>query len=112
MNAEQKEPPAEQKFQEKKLTNAIRDWVSANKKIFWKYEVSCFYRSYVIRITNRSEPAQPNIMVVSHKRLLNEQMTQELCDAITNAEINMQMMDPYIDVQVDMIDEAVTAVVI
>lgn len=70
---------------EKKLLNTIIDWVAANKRIFWKYEVSCFYKTYKLSVNNLPNPAVEDIRVISENRLLNDDQKKKLCSIIKKA---------------------------
>jgi hypothetical protein len=69
----------------KKVSGAIKEWVGANKKVFWKYEVTSFYRSYVISVANLPAPTHDDIRVLSNNRLLTETQKNQLCRAIKKA---------------------------
>jgi hypothetical protein len=99
-------------LEKKKLLKIIRDWAGKNKKLFWKYEVSCFYKTYTIRITNLPQPSTENITVSSINRLLNNKQKKQLCDAIINAAVKAEMFDSYTDVQIDFADGTVIAEII
>ena len=66
-----------------KLSKTIGDWVEKNKKVFWKYEVSCFYKTYSMRITNLPAPSAEDISPITINRLLSEQQKKQLCGAIS-----------------------------
>jgi len=70
---------------EKKVSGAIKEWVGANKKVFWKYEVSSYYKSYTISVANLPAPAHGDIKVLSNNRLLTETQKNQLCRAIKKA---------------------------
>lgn len=70
---------------EKTLSNTIKEWVGANKKVFWKYEVSSYYKSYTISVANLPKPSEEDIKVLSNNRLLNAAQKKQLCSAITKA---------------------------
>lgn len=70
---------------EKKLLNSIIDWVGANKKVFWKYEVSCFYKTYKLSVANLPNPSVEDIRVISENRLLNNDQKKKLCTSIKKA---------------------------
>jgi hypothetical protein len=97
----------------KRLSKIIRDWTEKNKRVFWKYEVSSFYKSYKIRVANLPAPSTENIIVSSHNRLLNHQQKTQLCNAIQKACVNVQVLsNSCIDVQIDYVNDAVIAEVI
>jgi hypothetical protein len=97
----------------KKLSDIIRDWTEKNKRVFWKYEVSSFYKSYKIRVANLPGPSTENILVSSNNRLLNHQQKTQLCNAIEKACVNAEVLgDSCIDVQIDYVNDAVIAEVI
>jgi hypothetical protein len=98
----------------KKLAKIIGDWADRNKRIFWKYEVSCFYKTYVVRITNLPKPSTEDIMLSSNNRLLTgqqilvHQQKTQLCDAITKACVKAQALhDSSVNVQIDYKDGVV-----
>lgn len=70
---------------EKKLLNTIVDWVGANKRVFWKYEVSCFYKTYKLSVANLPNPSVEDIRVISENRLLNNDQKKKLCTIIKKA---------------------------
>lgn len=95
-----------------KLVKVIREWVEKNKKIFWKYEVSSFYKTYVIKIVNLPEPSVKDISL-SINRLLDEQHKQQLCDCIIKSCGKSGILsDTSIDIQIDYADGAVITGVI
>jgi len=100
-------------LEKKRLSKIIRDWAGENKKTFWKYEVSCFYKTYIIRIAHLPNPSTDDIMVSSNNRLLNKQQKTQLCNAIKKACAKSELLnDSCIDVQIDYVSDAVTAEVI
>lgn len=103
-----------QKLSEKKrFSNIVKDWAGKNKKVFWKYEVSCFYQSYVIKVANLSDPSLINITVSKNNRLLNDQQKIQLCNAIEKAGVKTDILSASsIEVQIDYVDGAVIAEVI
>jgi len=72
-------------LEKKKLSQIVSDWVTNNKKVFWKYEVSSYYKTYMIKITNLPEPSVDDIILSADKRLLSIQQKKQLSDAITKA---------------------------
>ena len=114
ISPEQKSPGSEQELLEKKyLANIIREWVAKNKKVFWKYEVSSFYKSYVIKVANLPHPSSTNITVSKNNRLLNDQQKTQLCIAIEKARVKADVLSgSNIDVQIDYKNGAVIAEVI
>lgn len=70
---------------EKKLLTSIIDWVGANKRVFWKYEVSCFYKTYKLSVANLPNPEVEDIRVISENRLLNDDQKKKLCSIIKKA---------------------------
>ena len=70
---------------ENKLLDIITEWVIANKKFFWKYEVSSFYETYKISIYNLPAPSNDDIMLKSYKLFLNNDQKTQLCNKIINA---------------------------
>lgn len=100
----------QQLSERKKLSKIVRDWADKNKKVFWKYEVSSFYKSYVIRVANLPMPAAEDIIVSSNNRLLNNQQKMQLCTAIEKACVKADILsDSSIDVHIDYVDGAVVA---
>ena len=77
MNTSKREP-----LDKRRLLRAIKTWVSDNKKVFWKYEVSCFYKTYFLQVANLPKPAQEDIVLPSNNRLLNNRQKKQLCDVI------------------------------
>ncbi len=68
-----------------KLLKIIRDWVAENREAFWKYEGSCYYKTYIVKVTNLPEPSAEDIMISSYNQLLDSRQITELCDAIKTA---------------------------
>lgn len=100
-------------MERKKIIKVINDWAGKNKKVFWKYEVSCFYKTYIIRVTNLPEPSEKDIMLSSNNRLLNDQQRKQLCDAITKVCAKAEVMNnSSIDVQIDYENGAVIAEIV
>jgi hypothetical protein len=98
---------------EKKLLNIIKDWAVKNKKIFWKYEVSSFYKSYVIKVGNLPDPSAENVTVSANNRLLNLQQKTDLSSAIKKAYTTTETLKiSSIDVRIDYEDGAVIAEVV
>lgn len=97
---------------EKKLPDVIRDWVEENRKVFWKYEVSCFHKTYKISIGNFPNPTKDDIFVSPNNGSLSKEKTQ-LCNAIKKACIkNEASVYSRIDVKVDYADGSVVATVV
>ena len=95
-------------LEKNKLAKIIRDWVGNHKKIFWKYEVSCFYKTYTIRIANLPEPSAQDITVSSINRMLTVQQKKQLSDIIIKAGIKTDLIrDQYFDLQIDYVDGTV-----
>jgi hypothetical protein len=100
-------------LENKKLVKIIRDWAGKNKKIFWKYELSCFYKTYIIRIANLPNPSTEDIVLSSNNRLLNNQQKTQLSDAIIKACVKAQVLsDSHVEVQIDYVDGAVVAEIV
>lgn len=100
-------------LEKKKLSKVISDWVVKNKKVFWKYEVSCFYKTYLLKVTNLPEPSVKDIHQAMINRLLSDLQKKQLCDAITNACATAKVFNnSSIDVQIDFIDGVVIAEVV
>lgn len=68
-----------------KLSDMITDWATVNKKVFWKYEVAAFYKTYKINVFNLPEPSITDIKVQSYRSLLNDAQKTELCKIVKNA---------------------------
>ncbi len=100
-----------QKLSERKrLSQIITDWAGKNKKVFWKYEVSCFYQSYRIKVANLPRPSSIDITVSKNRRLLNDQQKAQLCIAIEKAGVKADVLkDTSIDYQIDYKNGAVIA---
>lgn len=89
-------------FEKMRLSKLISAWAGKYKKAFWKYEVSCFYKTYMLRISNLPEPAAKDILLSANNRLLNDQQRTELCKTITKACAESKAFkDSSIDVQID-----------
>ncbi|PKL38338.1 MAG: hypothetical protein CVV44_10640 [Spirochaetae bacterium HGW-Spirochaetae-1] len=100
-------------LEKKRLSKIIRDWADQNKKVFWRYEVACFYKSYKIKIANLPKPSIEDILISSHKGLLNAQQKTQLCNAIEKACAKAELLSTsFIDVKIDFVHEAVVAEVI
>ena len=96
-----------------RLSEIITDWAAKNKKIFWKYEVSCFYKTYVMKIKNMPSPSVNDIHPVSISKLLSEVQKKQLCDAVTKAcGGENPFKESSIDVEIDCDDGRVTAEVL
>ena len=95
-----------QKISERKrLSKIINDWAGKNRKVFWKYEVSCFYQSYRIKVANLPNPSSKHITVSKNNRLLNDQQKTQLCNAIEKAGVKTDVLsDSSINVQIDYVD--------
>jgi phenylpyruvate tautomerase PptA (4-oxalocrotonate tautomerase family) len=93
-----------------KLSKIIGDWVEKNKKVFWKYEVSCFYKTYSMRISNLPDPSAADISPITISRLLSDQQKKQLCDAISKACVRLKnFSNTSINVQIDYDDGNVIA---
>ncbi len=91
-----------------KLVRIIRDWAGENKKVFWKYEVSCFYKTYILNISNLPAPSEEDITVLSNKRLLSDQHKKKLCNAIRKECGESKFLTgSAIDVKIDYVNESV-----
>ncbi|HPS88210.1 MAG TPA: hypothetical protein PLY36_15770 [Spirochaetota bacterium] len=89
-------------LKKKRLPKIVSDWVTRNKKVFWKYEVSSFYRTYILRICNLPEPSVNDILLSGNNSLLSVQQKQQLCDAVTKVcSSSKTFTDSSIDVQID-----------
>lgn len=98
----------------KKLLMTIHDWVKINKKLFWKYEVSCFYETYKISIHNLPDPGERDISVSPNNKLLSMQQKTQLCDAVKNVCVKAgEISESGIDVIINCADGgAITAEII
>ena len=100
-------------LERKRLSKIIGTWADKNKNVFWKYEVSCFHKTYKIRVANLPEPSTENIMVSTNNRLLNDQQKTQLCVAIKKACPKVELLSGLcIDVQIDYANGAVIAEVV
>jgi hypothetical protein len=100
-------------LEKKRLSKIITDWAGKNKKVFWKYEVSSFHKTYLIKVTNMPEPSVNDIQLSSNKKLLSDLQKKQLCDAIINNSPETKAFnDLSFDVQIDFVDGAVIAEVI
>jgi len=108
MNATKKEL-----LEMKRVSKIVREWAGENKKVFWKYEVSCYYKTYTIRLANLPNPSTEDIMVSSNNRLLNNQQKTRLCNAIKKECAKTEMLNnSCLDVQIDYVGGAVVAEII
>ena len=107
-------PDREQEALDKmKLSKTISDWVSRNRKIFWKYEVSCFHKTYMLRVNNLPEPCEKDIQLSANNRLLNDQQRKQLCEAISKSCTKVKVFNALsIDVQIDYDNGVVVAEVL
>jgi len=97
----------------KRLSKIVGDWAGKNKKVFWRFEVSSFYKTYLIKVNNLPEPGVNDIQPPSINRMLVDHQKKQLCDAITIAcARSKQFNDPSIDVQIDYVDGVVIAEVV
>jgi hypothetical protein len=97
---------------EKLLSGIVREWVAKNKKEFWKYEVSCFFKTYKITINNLPNPAAEDISV-SPKIALQIAHKTQLSNAIKKALLKSEPpKHTRMDLKVDFINEAVVAAVV
>ena len=93
-----------------RIVKTIKGWAARNKKVFWKYEVSCFYKTYIIKVSNLPEPSAEDVMLSSNNRLLNNQQRIQLCNAIIKSCVKAEYLsDSSIDVQIDYVDGEVVA---
>ncbi|MFH0975264.1 MAG: hypothetical protein V1874_05715 [Spirochaetota bacterium] len=98
---------------EKTLQELIGDWVTANKKIFWKYEVSSFYQTYKINVANLPKPGKEDIKVVSHRMLLSNEQKIQLCNIIKKVYNGPdKLKKSNIDLQIDYVKGMVKTAVI
>ncbi|HPS58086.1 MAG TPA: hypothetical protein PK514_08260 [Spirochaetota bacterium] len=92
-------------LEKKRLARIISEWVGKNKKVFWRYEVSCFYETYRITIINLPEPSEKDITVLPGIKLLKNQQKLQLCTAIKKACAKTEeLCDPCIEVKVNYIN--------
>ncbi len=100
-------------LEKKRLSKIITVWADKNKKVFWKYEVSSFYKTYVLKISNLPEPSGNDILLSANKNLLNTQQRTQLCDVLTKACSNSSAFNySTIDVQIGCDNGIVTAQVL
>lgn len=98
---------------EKILSIIIRDWVNANKKAFWKYEVSSYYKTYKISVSNLPKPSKEDISIGWNNRLLDDAQKIQLCKNIKKVcNTKEKLKKTSINVQVDYIKGAVITAVI
>lgn len=96
-----------------KLSKTIGDWVTRNKKVFWKYEVSCYHKTYMLRVINLPEPESKDIQLSANNRLLNDQQRKQLCDVIAKTCTRTKAFNASsIDVQIDYDNGSVVAEVL
>lgn len=89
----------------RKVAQSVSDWVADNRKVFWKYEVSCFYKTYVIRINNLPHPGPDDILISSNNRLLDNSQRNKLSGAVKTACDGAEISDgSNIDMRIDFID--------
>ena len=89
-------------LEKKRLSEIVSNWVTKNKKVFWKYEVSCFYKTYIIRISNLPEPSVNDILLSANSRLLSDQQKKQLCDVLIKASPRSKALnDSSFDMQID-----------
>jgi len=94
--------------EKEKVSEIISDWVGKNKKTFWKYEVSCFYKTYTLRISNLPEPSVKDIHLSANNRLLGDKQKKQLCDALKKARSGLKVFtESSVNVQIDYDDGAV-----
>ncbi len=115
MNAAKNESPdrKQEAIEKMKLSRIIGDWVTRNKKIFWKYEVSCFYKTYLLRVNNLPEPCEKDIHLSANNRLLNNQQRKQLCEVISKTCTKAKAFNASsIDVQIEYDNGSVVAEVL
>ena len=92
------------------LLNIIKDWVSVNKKLFWKYEVSSFYASYNISIFNMPIPSIDDIKIRPGNQNFTSQKKNQLCSLIKKCSDKLQSKsNSSINIQIDFIKGSVKA---
>ena len=97
---------------DEELSAIVSRWVGKNRKCFWKYEVSCFRKSYKITIRNLPCPSNSDISI-SPAAVMSVDEKKKLSDAIGKAFANEAK--PYgtcVTVTVDYSDGAVEAAVL
>jgi hypothetical protein len=98
---------------EKELSKIIRDWVNANKSVFWKYEVASYFKTYKISVTNLPKPSIDDITIGWNNRLLNNAQKTQLCNTIKKVCTKKEALKKSsINVQVDYVKGAVIADII
>jgi hypothetical protein len=96
-----------------KLSRTISEWVTRNRKVFWKYEVSCFYKTYMLRVNNLPEPAEKDIQLSANNRLLSDQQRKQLCEVISKTCTKAKAFNAStIEVQIDYDNGSVIAEVL
>ena len=83
---------------EERVLSAIKNWLNENRKIFWKYEVACFYRTYQISIGNMPEPTAGDIKVLNGRNLMNDEQKNRICDVIRKAYSSIKNLSDKLDV--------------
>ncbi len=90
--------------------NTIKDWANINRKIFWKYEVSAFYQTYKISVSNLPNPLSEDVKVMTKNHLLNNTQKTQLCNVIKKACAKAGVLkDSYIDIKIDYVKGTVIA---
>ena len=97
---------------EKLISEIVKDWVAKNKKEFWKYEVSCFFKTYKITLNNLPSPSADDISV-SPKIVIPAAQKTQLSNAIKKALLKSEPVKrTRMDLKVDFKNEAVVAAVV
>lgn len=103
----------QKKLEKERLSGVIRDWADKNKKVFWKYEVASFYKTYKMSVANLPEPSIDDIKIPSSRQLLSVQLKTQLCSAIARLCPDSAVLgSSYVNVQIDYVNDAVVAEVI
>lgn len=87
-----------------RVVKVVREWVVKNKKLFWKYEVSSFYKTYVLKVANLPEPSVKDITLTGN-RLLNDIHKTQISEAIIKVCSKAEFLtDSSIDIQINYAD--------
>ena len=105
-----KTPPTRAaKAPKKELPDVISEWVSENRKTFWKYDVSCFHKTYKISIDHLTDPADGDLAILPYASIPGGARTK-LIKAVKKASSGLQCSS--IALKIDYVDGAVVAAVL
>ncbi|MBN2039819.1 MAG: hypothetical protein JW864_07250 [Spirochaetes bacterium] len=92
------------------LSNIVKEWVTTNKKYFWKYEVSSFYATYKISILNMPNPSADDIKIKPDSPLFTAPEKKKLCNMIKNCSDKTEFKNnTSFNFQIDYIKDSVRA---